>query len=123
VQTTHLGLAALWPRRHNKIEPERARGQLGTRRRDPLLTGPTLARHNCVVLVGERSMARFSSFPIAALGLLAVPIPLVTAQTSQAPQRTVTVADRYEPVFDAFRHMAPQADRVATVRPATGVAA
>jgi hypothetical protein len=64
-------------------------------------------------------MARFSSFPIAALGLLAVPIPLVTAQTSQAPQRTVTVADRYEPVFDAFRHMAPQADRVATVRKVT----
>ncbi len=59
-------------------------------------------------------MARFSSFPITTLTLLAVPLTLVTAPTSQAQQRTV--AERYEPVFDGFRHMVPQGDRVATVR-------
>jgi hypothetical protein len=62
-------------------------------------------------------MARFSSLPITAVGLLAVPITLVTALASEAQQRTA--ADRYEPVFDAFRHMVPQADRVATVRKLT----
>jgi hypothetical protein len=59
-------------------------------------------------------MARFSSFPITTLTLLAVPLTLVTALTSQAQQRTV--AERYEPVFDGFRHMVPQGNRVATVR-------
>jgi hypothetical protein len=49
--------------------------------------------------------------------LLAVPITLVTAPASQAQQRTI--ADRYEPVFDGFRHMVPQGDRVATVRQLT----
>jgi hypothetical protein len=64
-------------------------------------------------------MARFSSFPVTTRGLLAVPLTLVTTLTSQAQQRTVAVADRYEPVFDEFRHMVPQADRVATVRKLT----
>jgi len=59
-------------------------------------------------------MARVSAFPIATLMVLAVPITLVTALASQSPQRTV--ADRYEPVFDGFRHIVPQGDRVATVR-------
>ena len=62
-------------------------------------------------------MARVSAFPIATLMVLAVPITLVTALASQSPQRTV--ADRYEPVFDGFRHIVPQGDRVATVRNVT----
>jgi hypothetical protein len=62
-------------------------------------------------------MVRVSAFPIATLMVLAVPITLVTALASQSPQRTV--ADRYEPVFDGFRHIVPQGDRVATVRNVT----
>lgn len=59
-------------------------------------------------------MARVSAFPITTLMVLAVPITLVTAPASRAQQPRV--ADRYEPVFEAFRHMVPQGDRVATVR-------
>jgi hypothetical protein len=60
---------------------------------------------------------------VAALLIACGPIPLATAQqpdTAASPPLSVlpgaATAERYEPVFEALRHLAPRGDRVATVR-------